>query len=73
MLFFLILIQMVEFHPFGKIDDAISEYCMFVGRFRRGGFNNKAQEKEKEVVDRAIKYGQHSKVGKITILEPNPF
>lgn len=41
MLFFLILIQMVEFHPFGKMDDAISKYCMFVGGFRRGGFNNK--------------------------------
>lgn len=64
---------MVEFHPFGKIDDAISEYFMFLGRFRRGGFNNKAQEKEKEVVDRAIKYRQHSKVGKIAILKLNPF
>lgn len=32
---------MVEFHPFGKMDDAISKYCMFVGGFRRGGFNNK--------------------------------
>ena len=30
-------------------------------------------EKEKDVVDRAIKYRQHSKVGKITILELNPF
>lgn len=34
---------MVEFHPFGKIDDAISEYCVFVGGFRRGGFNNKGK------------------------------
>lgn len=31
------------------------------------------REKEKEVVDRAIKYRQHSKVGKIAILELNPF
>lgn len=45
MLFHLILIQMVDFNPFGKIDYVISEYCMFVGRFRRGGFANKAQGK----------------------------
>lgn len=44
MLFFLILIQMVEFPPFGKINYVISEYCVFVGGFRRGGFNTKEKK-----------------------------
>lgn len=46
---------------------------MFVGRFRRVGYDNKAQGKEREVVDRAIKYTEHSEVGKIAILDLNSF
>lgn len=46
---------------------------MFVGRFRRVGYDNKAQGKEREVVDRAIKYTEHSEVGKIAVLDLNSF
>lgn len=37
---------------------------MYVGSLKRGGYDSGPKEKEKMIVDRAMKYRWHNKVGK---------